>query len=382
MFGDFLPSWTAWRRFARSPAAWRRIVFYSESGQDWHHFQPVIEALTVDLRREVSYVTSDPDDPGLRAEGDRLRSYYIFPGLVRILLFQFIRADVLVLTVLDLNNFELKRSIHSVHYVYTFHGMGSTHMVDHPNSYDHYDSVFCVGPHQMREIRRREEMAGLPAKHLVEHGYTRLETLMAAGRKHAREGQDQPVILIAPTWGEESLLNLCGEDLVRILLEAGYHVTVRPHYHTLILTPEVIDRLVERFGDNPGFKLVTRMGESTSLFESDLMICDWSSSAIEYALGLEKPVLYVDIPKRVRNPDYEAYGIEPIEIFIRERIGEVLSPQALEEMPQAIERLLNTAEAFQQSIAASRGEIVFNVGDSAQVAARELMKIADDVGKN
>jgi hypothetical protein len=51
-------------------------------------------------------------------------------------------------------------------------------------------------------------------------------------------------------------------------------------------------------------------------------------------------------------------------------------------MPQAIERLLNTREAFQQSISVLRGEIVFNVGDSAQVAARELVKIADDVGKN
>ncbi|MEA3411461.1 MAG: CDP-glycerol glycerophosphotransferase family protein [Pseudomonadota bacterium] len=381
MFRDFFSSWNASRRFSRSPETWRRIVFYSESGQYWHHFRPIILELTDGLDRNVSYLTSDPHDPGLEAAEDRLRAYYIYPGLIRILLFQFMKADVVVLTMLDLNNFELKRSIHPAHYVYTFHGMGSTHMVDHANSYDHYDSIFCVGPHQMREIRRREEMACLPARYLVEHGYTRLETLMAEGREHVRETHDRPVILIAPTWGEESLLDCCGEGLVRVLLDAGYRVIVRPHYHTLKLTPEVIDRLVERFGENPRFTLITRMGESASLFESDLMICDWSSSAIEYALGLEKPVLYIDVPKRIRNPEFQAYGIEPIEIFIRERIGEVLSPQTLEEAPRTIERLLKAPDAFRRSIAALREEIVFNLGHSAPAAAKALAEIADDVGR-
>lgn len=379
MYRDLIPSWQAWRRFAHSPAQWRRIVFYSESGQDWHHFSPVIEHLTHDLDRNVSYLTSDPDDPGLHRGGDRLRTYLVHPGLVRILLFQFIRADVMVLTMLDLGNFELKRSIHPVHYVYIFHGMGSTHMVDHAESYDHYDSIFCTGPHQVREIRRREEIAGLRARNLFEHGYTRLETLMAGRVARSREANDPAVILIAPTWGEHSLLNLCGEELVRILLDHGYRVIVRPHYHTLNLTPEVVERLDHRFADNPLYTLITRMDESDSLFESDLMICDWSSSAIEYALGLEKPVLYIDVPKRVRNPDFEAYGIDPIEISIRERIGAVLAPGKLDQAPRAIERLLRSPDAFRRSIETLRREIVFNPGRSAPAAARELARIADDV---
>ena len=58
---------------------------------------------------------------------------------------------------LDLNNFELKRSINPVHYVYLFHTLGSTHMVDHDNSYDHYDTILCAGPHQKKEIQIREK---------------------------------------------------------------------------------------------------------------------------------------------------------------------------------------------------------------------------------
>ena len=93
-------------------------------------------------------------------------------------LFQTLKADVMVLTMLDLGNFQLKRSLHPVHYVYVFHSMGSTHMVDHENSYDHYDSLLCAGPHHVEEIRRREQLKGLPPKHLFPRGYPRLERLV------------------------------------------------------------------------------------------------------------------------------------------------------------------------------------------------------------
>ena len=75
-----------------------------------------------------------------------------------------------------------------MHYVYVFHSMGSTHMVDHENSYDHYDSLLCAGPHHVAEIRRREQLKGLPPKHLFAHGYPRLERLVEARRGGAPAG--------------------------------------------------------------------------------------------------------------------------------------------------------------------------------------------------
>jgi hypothetical protein len=66
------------------------------------------------------------------------------------------------------------------------------------------------------------------------------------------------------------------------------------------------------------------MAESDSLLESDVLISDWSAMAIEYALGLGKPVLFVDVPPRVRNPNYAELGIEPMEMRIRRELGTVL----------------------------------------------------------
>ncbi|MDX1381269.1 MAG: hypothetical protein R3233_09115, partial [Xanthomonadales bacterium] len=163
-----LGAWRGLRAYKRLAPEWRRIVFYAETGQDWHHFEPLIDTLVNRHHRRVTYVSSDPGDPGL-APRDGVRGICIPEGLFLTIHFQTQQAGLVVLTMMDLDNFHLKRSLHPVHYVYLFHGMGSTHMVDHANSYDAYDSLFCAGPHQVAELRAREQQAGLEPRHLFEY---------------------------------------------------------------------------------------------------------------------------------------------------------------------------------------------------------------------
>src|SRR5262249_4934594 len=146
---SFLDSWRAYRRFRRLPRKQRRIVFYSESRQDWHHFAPIVERLTGPHETSICYVSSDPADPGLATHNPRVLPFLIRKGFLRIVFFQLVDADVFVLTMMDLGNLELRRSVHPVHYVYLFHSLGSTHMADFAASYDHYDTILCAGPHHV-----------------------------------------------------------------------------------------------------------------------------------------------------------------------------------------------------------------------------------------
>jgi YidC/Oxa1 family membrane protein insertase len=375
----FLASWREYRRFRRLPRERRAIVFYSESRQDWHHFAPILERLTGELGRTVCYVTSDAGDPGLSRSDERLLAFCIRKGVLRTLLFQVVETDVFVLTMMDLGNFELRRSLHPVHYVYLFHSLGSTHMADFANSYDKYDTILCAGPHHVREIRRREQLAGLPPKRLVEHGYARLEQLRAeSAERGAHPGAVPPTLLIAPTWGEQSLINVCGERLVEILLAAGFRVILRPHYMTTRTSPELVAGIVRRFEHNPRFEYVDRMGETGSLYRSDLLVCDWSAMAIEWGLGLEKPALFIDVPPRERNPEWRALGLEPLEASIRTEIGALLDPACLDEAPGLVEKLLADPERFRAHAAALRARSVFNPGRSADVAAAEIARLADE----
>src|SRR4029453_19606928 len=122
------------------------------------------------LSRTVCHVTSERTVP-LPAGPRGLHAFRIRPGAVCTWFFQTVRADVVVLTMIDLHNFHLKRSIHPVRYVYVFHSMGSTHMVDHPNSYDHYDSLFCVGPHTVAGTGGREDGDARPPNTPSPHGH-------------------------------------------------------------------------------------------------------------------------------------------------------------------------------------------------------------------
>ena len=375
-----LQAWSGWRKYRKLPADWRNIVIYSESGQDWHYFEGLVEVLNTELHKKVTYISSDSSDPGLQREHGLFKSICIPQGFFLTLHFNMQKADVVVLTMMDLNNLQLKKSINPVHYIYLFHSLGSTHMVDHANSYDAYDSLFCVGPHHVAELRKREAIAGLPARNLFEFGHPRLESLLtvSAAQDPQSDTAQPPVVLIAPTWGDDSIFNTCGDELTGLLLDAGYHVILRPHYQTLALTPDVIGNLKARYGDHSHFEYQDRMGESDTLSRSDILISDWSAMAIEYALAQEKPVLFVDLPRRIRNPDWRELELEPLEASFRELAGDIVSPDDLSAVPGKITRLMASREKLKQRMCALRPQMVFNIGNSIALGAREIARLADE----
>lgn len=376
----FFARWRQYRAFKRLSRAERTIVVFSESHQDWHHHATLIDELTSRLGRTICYVASDDADPGLHQNNPRILPFCIGAGLFRILFFQAVQADVMLTQLLDLNNLDLKRSVHPVHYIYMFHSLISTHMADNANSYDHYDTILCAGPHQRAEIRKREALHGLPEKQLVPHGYYRLEQLLAERRAApAWQVTEDIHVLLAPSWGDRTILNLFGVELTGILLDAGFRLTLRPHFQTRWKTPEVLDRITERYGDHPGFNLVEQMSESDSLYDSHIMITDWSGAGIDYGMGLDKPVLYIDVPPKARNATWEELGMEPFESWVREQIGAVLQPDRLVEAPAVIHELLADPARFHRQVKQLRDEWVFNLGTSSRAAADAVARIADEV---
>jgi YidC/Oxa1 family membrane protein insertase len=374
---EALKNWRSYRAFKALPVTAKRIVFYSESGQDWHHFAPVINNLTHELAKDVIYLTSDPDDQGLQQDNQRLTGFCIGNGLIRTMCFQWLEAGVCAMTMVDFNKLQLKRSVNPVTYVFMFHSLISVHMADHEDSYDYYDAILCAGPHQMREVRKREEMLGLEAKQLFEHGYHRLEELMANRRAAPSWNSKEDIhILLAPSWGDETILNVCGMELVDVLIAAGFRVTLRPHYQTRWTTPEVIDQIANKYGDHPRFKLMEQMGETDSLYDSHIMITDWSGAGMDYGMGLEKPVLYIDVPAKARNDWWPELGMEPFESYVRDKIGAIVSPDQLENAPGKILELLAEPEAFKTNVSRLRDEWVFNLGHSSEAAAKALAQLA------
>ena len=134
----------------------------------------------------------------------------------------------------------------------------------------------------------------------------------------------------------------------------------------------------ETYASHPAFEYVDRMGETDSILRSDILVSDWSAMALEYAWGLEKPVLFIDVPRRIRNPNWQELGIEPIESAIRSEVGEIVSPGALGEAPAAIARLLAEPERFRARMREMRENMVFRLGHSIPDGAAEIARLADE----
>jgi len=375
----------AWRDLSRFKSVGkekRSIVFYAQDIWAWKHFEPIIQMLLETPGQQVCYITSNRSDPVLQTQNDRIQAFYVGLGPFRTLWFQSLEADVVVMTLPDLGIYHIKRSPNPVHYVYVHHSMVSTHMVYRPNAFDHFDSIMCVGPHHQDEILATEKLYRLEPKILVDAGYGVLDSILAsedsAVDDYPQTGQKGKRVLVAPSWGGDGLLETKGLELVEVLLAAGHQVTVRPHYMTIKNHPKLLKELRNRFGADSGFALSTDLKSQGTVRSSDIMISDWSGAALEFAFGLCRPVLFVDVPRKINNPEYQKIGIEPIEAGVRSQIGEVVSPDRLSEIPAAVDRLCEKAGDWQDVIRELRNRSIYNIGSSAKVSADYISQVAAD----
>ena len=298
--------------------------------------------------------------------------------MVRTLLFSSLKARIMIMTMPDLENHYIKRSkVYPVHYIYVFHNMASTHMVFRTGAYDHYDTIFCVGPHHEKEIREAEKLYGLPEKNLVKHGNSRLDSVLNEASKRTDKNipkkNEKKNILIAPSYGKNALLETCGIRLIEVLLDAGFFVTVRPHPLTIQENKVLISQIIKKYGSNDNFLLETDVASQASLHASNLLISDYSGAAFEFAFGLGKPVIFIDVPRKVNNPQYTKLNCEPFEIFIRPQIGAVLSTNNLEEVSYLIDDLVSNQGSFERKIATIRSDNIYNIGLSGKIGAQALI---------
>lgn len=381
----FFREWSELRRFRRRRREDRQLVFYSEGRGYWIYFRPMVDALRERHGRRVCYVTSDPEDPLLAEESDHIAAFYVGSGAARTTFFQTLDAGVMVMTMPDLETFHIKRSVHPVHYAYVHHSLVSTHMAYRPGAFDHFDSILCSGPHHQYETREWERLRDLPPKRLFEHGYGPLDELFAKRRpKDATTvpaSAPPPHVLIAPSWGAEGLFETRGLPLVEALLSAGYRVIARPHPRTEQRSPRVLAELRARFDDHPRFSWDGDTGSKSSMLDAHVMVSDWSGAALEFALGLEKPVLFVDVPKKVNNPEYTLLPSLPVELALREELGVVLAPDRLGEAPRRLRELLDgrSVESRVERIRAARERYVYNLGRSGEVGAEILEELVSRI---
>ena len=360
----------------------KHLVFYSESSGFYKYFERIISYVLQNSKLTIHYVTGDPNDQifEIAKKEPRIIPYYIGQKKL-ITLFMKLEADVMVMTMSDLGNYQYKRSYYSknIKYVYVFHYPLSTHMVLHTGALRHYDAILCVGDFQFEEIRQTEKLFGDPEQELIACGYGQLEKLYDAYQQTPRTKRERPKVLIAPSWQADNILDSCIDDLLKELLGKGFDVTVRPHPEYVKRYGDRMDAIVKRYEGYEGGDLFFELDftGNTSIFDSDTVISDWSGTAYEFVMVTEKPCVFIDTPPKINNPDYDKITVPPLEFSLRDQVGIRVKPEEIPGLAEKIHGLLGD-ESFGGRIAEIRDKYIANFGRSGEVGGQYLI---DEVKK-
>lgn len=367
----------------------KHIVFYSEKSGFYKYFEGVIEELLRISNITIHYITSDPVDKifDLAQKESRIKPYYIGEKKLIILMMK-MDANMVIMTMTDLENYHIKRSIvkKDVHYLYIFHYPLSTHMVSLKGAFDNYDTLFCVGSHQINEIKKWEQIENLSTKNLILTGYDVLEK-MDIEYKQQVENQGEllnnpKIILIAPSWQEDNIFDRCIDEILRNLLTSEYKIIVRPHPEYVKRSSVKMDKIVNDYSNYSQEKLEFELDftKSSTIFDADMLITDWSGVAYEFSFITKKPSLFINTKMKVNNPDYEKIGIVPLEISLRDKIGKSLEIIEISTIANTIDMLMNQQESYHNEISEIFSDTIANFGDSSKIGAKAILNILSNNG--
>ncbi len=199
--------------------------------------------------------------------------------------------------------------------VQMFHGVAGkwSHVYDRPDSsMRQWDRLFFINRRRLQNYIASGaidgaspaiRLVGMPKSDcLVDGSLTRHGVLEANGMDPART-----TVMYAPTWTRFSSLNAMGEDVVRLLIDAGYRVLVKLHDNSLdrsVVNSGGIDwvaRLQPILARGHGHLIMS--GDASSwLVAADVLITDHSSIGFEYLL-LDRPLIRIAMPELVTGAD-------------------------------------------------------------------------------
>ncbi len=355
----------------------KKLVFYSEGSGFYKYFQGIIEYLLDNTNIIIHYITSDPKDQIFEKAkfNAQIHPYYIGENKLITLMMK-MDADVVVMTMPDLDNFHIKRSYvrKDVEYIFVPHALHSINLMMRTGCIDNFDTVLVTGKHQEEEIRKTEEIYKVRRKNLIECGYPLLDSmLMEYEKTHSAERNETATILIAPSWQDQGIMDMCLEEMLDRLKSTNYQVIMRPHPQYVRHKPEYLDQLARRYEAYPNVEIQVDFSSNNTVFDADVLITDWSGIAYEYAFTTLKPVLFIDTPMKVQNPEYQKIGVVPMNVWMRKEIGMVLMPDEMSAIEDTVCKMFENKDKFRDIIRDYREHYIYNLGHSAEIGAKYII---------
>ena len=356
----------------------KHLVFFAEGSGYYKYFADIIDYILAKSNIAIHYLTPDPNDIIFEKakENSQIKPYYIGDKKIITLMMK-MDADMVVMSTPDLETYHIKRSYikKDVEYVYTDHGIGSSNLTLRPHALDHFDTILCTGPWQKEEMRAMEKLYGTQEKNLVESGYCLLDNMCRAYEAKEKVKNEKTTILIAPSWQKDNLLDYCLDDLLANILDHGYKVVLRPHPQYVRIYKAKMDKIIEKYKDKigPDFEIQTDFSSNSTVYDSDILITDWSNIGCEFSFTTLKPTIFLNTPMKVMNPNWKDLDIEPVDITLRDKIGKSFEVADFPRMPEIIDDMVTNSADYTDKIKKTREETVYNLYSAGEHAGKYIL---------
>lgn len=314
------------------------FVIFSDNKRYWNVFEPICREFN-NRGIDVVYMTASPDDPVLECEYEHIKGQFIGEGNKAFARLNFLEANIVLSTTPGLDVYQWKRSKKVDHYCHILHAAGEVSLY-RMFGIDYYDSLLLSGEFQVQDVRKLEELRGLPAKEIYKVGLPYMDEMVSRLKESGPVEEHERTVLLAPSWGPSAIFSKFGGKIIDKLLATGYHVIVRPHPQSFESEKDMLDKIMKKYPESDQLEWNRDRDNFEVLKRSDILISDFSGVTFDFALVYDKPIIYADT--KFDTAPYDAWWLED-EVWTMTalpRIGMELKEEKLDSLKEMIDTCL------------------------------------------
>jgi hypothetical protein len=198
------------------------------------------------------------------------------------------------------------------------------------NAFSNYDTILCAN--KIHEYEVKHYFFSNSKVKFINLGYPKIDEI----KKEYNDKKNNSVIrsiLIAPSWGNEFENYNAYKILILQLIEQGFLINFRPHPATIKYFKKNLDEIYSIFNKCKNFKYSHKKNNLKDYLENDLIITDWSGSAVEFSLATKKRCIFLETRQKVRNKNFSnSENLKSLEIIFKREVAENFNLENFQEI--------------------------------------------------
>ena len=185
--------------------------------------------------------------------------------------------------------------------------------------------------------------------------------------------------MIANSHQKDNIFDSCLDELIASIRSVVPNaiIVIRPHPQYVRRNPARWEAIRSRYSSTSTSSLhliiEDDFSKPSTMDRSDVLITDWSGIAYEYAFKTKRPVLFVDTPMKVINPEWRKIDIVPTDISFRNEVGVSVPMEDIAKAGPSVADMLAHPDRFAAKIDALLKAQFFNPGHAGEVVGGYIL---------